>query len=60
VTSTLAQSVKAGMQNARGEILFSASQKEWGLRRETRAGFDMAPFSLLVVVARFALDSDLG
>lgn len=60
MTSTLAESGVAEMQSARSETLFSASQKDGALRRETSAGFDMAPFSLSVIVARFALDSGLA
>jgi hypothetical protein len=60
VTSALAQSSEAEVQFARGEILFSVSQKDGALRRDHSAGFDMAPFSLSVIVARFALDSGLA
>jgi len=58
VTSKLAQSDEAEVQFARGEILFSRTQSSSDLRRETRAGFDMAPFSLPVVVDSLTLDND--
>jgi len=60
VTGALAQSDEAEVQFARGEILFSASQKDGALRRDHSAGFDMAPFSLPVVGYRFVLDSSLA
>ena len=59
MTSELAESGAAEMQSARGEILFSASQKDGALRRDHGAGFDMAPFSSSVVVDCFVLDSGL-
>jgi len=60
VTGALAQSDEAEVQFARGEILFSRTQSSSDLRRETSAGFDMAPFSLSIVVDCFALDNDLA
>ncbi|MFZ1799458.1 MAG: hypothetical protein WAU24_06295, partial [Chitinophagaceae bacterium] len=60
VTSKLAQSAEAEVQFARGEILFSRAQSNSALRRETSAGFDMAPFSLPVIGSRFVIDNGLA
>ena len=54
------QSVRGEVQFARGEILFSRAQSNNDLRRDHSAGFDMARFSLRVVVDSLTLDNGLA